>query len=244
MKSYVTEYLIYLGFILSLSGCLNNDDAPKPLLVSTAIFKNDAEGWEAQFAEYEPGLEDSLKLSFNHTTFMVSESVGQVSAVKQSGYATNSDLFMYIKRQISGFKPNTTYDVFFSLELYAQLNEDFNGDLDDPDNGSFLKVGILKNEPDTMVVNDIENLGKKQVITNFEKGEDKITGPNMAYLGKIEHTDRNESPLLLIATSEGYSLLGTADDEGKMWVMVGVDTNQPIYQSIFYSFIGIQFEER
>jgi len=213
------------------------------LLVSTTVFAEDAEGWEAQFSEYEPGLEDSLKLSFAHDNFMATESIGEVTAVVQSGYATNSDLFMYIKRQISGFKPNTPYTVVFKLELFAQLNEDFSGDLTDDHNGSFLKASVYTEEPDTLIVDDDDNPGKKIVITNFEKGNDRTTGPNMAMIGKLEHTSVDEAPLLLIGSSEGDDLLGTTDSEGKMWMMIGVDTNQPIYQSIFYSFIGIEFRE-
>jgi hypothetical protein len=244
MKNYGIGILLNLGWILILTGCLNNsDELSNPLLISTSVFTEDAEGWEAQFSEYEPGLENSLKLSFTHDKFMATESIGEVTAVVQSGYAANSDLFMYIKRQISGFKPNTSYSVVFTLELFAQLNEDFSGDLSDNNNGSFLKAAVYTEEPDTLTVDDIVNPGKKIVITNFNKGDDRTTGPNMALIGKLEHTSVDESPLLLIGTSEGDDLLGTTDNDGKMWMMIGVDTNQPIYQSIFYSFIGIQFRE-
>jgi hypothetical protein len=243
MKNYGIGLLIFPGIAFLLSGCLNSDETTNPLLVSNTVFAEDAEGWEAQFSEYEPGLEDSLKLSFTHDKFMATESIGEVTAVVQSGFATNSDLFMYIKRQISGFKPNTVYSVVFNLELYAQLNEDFSGDLEDNNNGSFLKASVYAEEPDTVIVDDSNNPGMKIVLTNFEKGDDKVTGPNMALIGKLEYTSVNETPLLLIGTTEGDDLLGTTDSEGKMWMMIGVDTNQPIYQSIFYSFIGISFRE-
>lgn len=243
MKNYGKGLFIYLGFFLSLSGCLNSDEQTNPLLLSNSIFVDDAEGWEAQFSEYEPGLEDSLKLSFTHDQFMATESIGNVTAVVQSGYATNSDLFMFIKRQISGFKPNTLYSIVFNLELFAQLNEDFNGDLADDNNGSFLKAAVYTIEPDTIVVDDSDHPGKKIVLTNFDKGDGRVSGPNMAFIGKLEFTTPDEAPVLLIGTSEGDDLLGTADSEGKMWMMIGVDTNQPIYQSIFYSYILIQFQE-
>jgi hypothetical protein len=244
MKKYGIGLLLILGSLLSLSGCLNNgDESANPVLVSTTDFAEDAEGWEAQFSEYEPGLEDSLKLSFEHDTFMADESIGEVTAVVQSGYATNSDLFMYVKRQISGFKPNTDYKVIFTLQLIAQLNEDFSGDLSDDNNGSFLKVAAYTVEPDTMIVDDVDNPGKKTVITNFDKGNNRTTGPNMSLIGKLEYSYIDEIPTILIGSSKGDELLGTTDSEGKMWMMVGVDTNEPIYQSIFYSFIGIEFQE-
>jgi hypothetical protein len=243
MKNFGISILINMGFLLALSGCLNNDEVGNPLLVSTTVFAEDAEGWEAQFAEYEPGLEDSLQLSFTHDKIMATETIGEVTAVVQSGYATNSDLFMYIKRQISGFQPSTSYQVVYTLELLAQLNEDFNGDLSDINNGSFLKASVYTEEPDTLIVDDIENPGKKTVITNFEKGEGRTTGPNMAFIGKLEYSDINETPQVLIGSSKQDDIIGTTDSEGKMWMMIGVDTNLPIYQSIYYSFIGIEFRE-
>lgn len=243
MKNFLISILINTGLLLMLSGCLNNDEVGNPLLVSTSVFAEDSEGWEAQFAEYEPGLEDSLQLSFTHDTIMATETIGEVTAVVQSGYATNSDLFMFIKRQISGFKPSTSYQVVYTLELLAQLNEDFNGDLSDVNNGSFLKASVYTEEPDTLIVDDIENPGKKTVTTNFEKGEDRTTGPNMALIGKLEYSDINETPQVLIGSSKQDDIIGTSDSEGKMWMMIGVDTNQPIYQSIYYSFIGIEFRE-
>lgn len=243
MKNYGIGILINMGFLIALSGCLNSDEVDNPLLVSTTVFAEDAEGWDAQFSEYEPGLEDSLKLSFTHDKIMATETIGEVTAVVQSGYATNSDLFMYIKRQISGFKPNTSYQVVFTLELLAQLNVDFNGDLSDEYYGSFLKAAVYTEEPDTLIVDDIENPGKKTVTTNFDKGNGRTTGPNMALIGKLEYSNVDESPQILIGSSKQDDLIGTTDSEGKMWMMIGVDTNQPIYQSIYYSFIGIEFRE-
>jgi hypothetical protein len=227
--------------IFFISGCSENDQDQPEILISTTLFEEDAEGWEAQYAEYEAGLEDSLKFSYNHDTFMASPSIGPVTAMVQTGIASNSDLFMYIKREIVGFEPNATYSVIFNVEMFAQLEEDFLGDLSSTNNGAFLKVSVYQDEPDTLIVEDTENPGKMVVQTNFDKGENRVTGPNMALIGKLTYTKMGETPLLLVGTSEADEILGTADDEGKMWMMIGVDTNQPIYQSIFYSYIGITY---
>ncbi|MBR9998822.1 MAG: hypothetical protein KFF73_07615, partial [Cyclobacteriaceae bacterium] len=170
-----------------------------------------------------------------------SPSIGEVTAMVQTGKATNSDLFMYIKKQISGFEPNASYSIVFNVEMFAQLREEFSGDLESTNNGSFLKVSVYTDEPDTVVVEDTQNPEIKIVRTNFDKGDDRVTGPNMALIGKLTYTDVDETPLLLVGTSQADEILGTANDEGEMWMMIGVDTNQPVYQDIFYSFIGINF---
>jgi len=242
MKKFGVKILIYLVIIVFGFACMNNEDAEPSILIARSIFQEDSEGWEAGFAEYEEGLEDSMRLTFSHGSFMASANIGSVSSVIQSGYATNSDLFMFIKSQISNLEPNTDYSMIFNLELYAQLNEKFIGDLTSSNSGSFLKAGSFKNEPGVTVIEDTDS-NKRMVVTDFQKGEDENPGPNMVYLGKIIHTDVGDTPLLLIGTSEGSPILGTSDDEGKLWVVVGVDTNQPINQSIYYSYIGVQFRK-
>lgn len=239
--SFCIVTLISIGLLLFFSGCSDNEEDQPEILISTTLFQEDAEGWEAQYAEYEAGLEDSLDFSYSHDTFMASPSIGEVTAMVQSGRASNSDLFMYIKREIVGFEPNASYSIIFNVEMFAQLEEDFSGDISSTNNGSFLKVSVYQEEPDTLLVEDTENPGKMIVQTNFDKGENRVTGPNMAFIGKLTYTNMGEAPLLLVGTSEADEILGTADGEGKMWMMIGVDTNQPIYQSIFYSFIGITF---
>jgi len=236
--------LFFGGISLIFSGCNTNDEDQPQILISTTLFEEDAEGWQAQYAEYEPGREDSMDFSYVHDTFMASSSIGEVTAMVQTGRADNGDVFMFIKREIVGFEPNATYSVIFNVEMYAQLQEAFTGDLESANNGSFLKVSVFPDEPDTLVTEDPDRPGKMLVRANFEKGDDGNTGPNMALIGKLTYTNTGEAPLLLVGTSEADEILGTADNEGKMWMMIGVDTNQPIYQSIYYSYIGITYFKR
>jgi hypothetical protein len=242
--SFCVVTLISVGILLFFSGCNDNDEDQPEVLVSNTVFEEDAEGWEAQYAEYESGQEDSLEFSYTHDTFMVSQAIGEVSAMVQTGRASNSDLFMFIKKKITGFEPNASYSVIYYIEMFAQLEETFSGDLTSTNNGSFLKVSVYQDEPDTVLVEDMQNPGKMVVRTSFDKGDDRVTGPNMALMGKLTYTDVGQAPILLIGTSEADEILGTSDDQGNMWMMIGVDTNQPIFHSVYYSYIGITFVKK
>jgi hypothetical protein len=187
-------------------------------------------------------MEDSMKLSYIHEPIYISESIGNVSAFKQSGYAANSNLFMYIKQQVSGLRANARYLVRIEVELNSQLLSEYNGDLDNVNYGSFLKVGAFKAEPATTEVPDALDAEIAVVATDFDKGDNNKGGDDMVLLGRIEYTNIGETPIMLNGNNTDHPIYATTDDQGKLWVAVGVDTNIPVYQEIAYTFILAQFE--
>jgi len=234
---------ILLLVSIVLYGCINHDnDASNDLLYETSVFDEGPEGWVACFADYPLGLEDSMKLDSSHGSIYVSESIGDVSAFKQSGYATNSDLFMYIKQQISGLIPNSRYTVKIEVEMNSQLLIDFDGDLDNKNLGSFLKVGAFKSEPDTLEIPDANNAEVSLVMADFDKGEDSSGGIDMTLIGRLEYTNLGATPIMLNGNNSDTPIYTASDAEGKLWIAVGVDTNIPVYQEISYTYIIAQFK--
>jgi hypothetical protein len=230
---------------LFLSGCsLESEDPTSPggWLVERSFFDEGDEGWIAEFADYPEGLEDSMKLEYKSSPLFISESIGNVSALKQSGYATNSDLFMFVKQQISGFQPNSRYSVKIEVELNSQLKEEYSGDLDNLDYGSFLKVGAFKTEPKTTIEQDEDNPDVSLVKTDFDKGEDDQGGEDMTMIGRLEYTDLGEKPILLNGSNSDVPVYVATDAEGKLWIAVGIDTNIPVYQEISYTHIHAVFQ--
>lgn len=234
--------ILMLLVSIVLYGCIGLDEDSGELLYEYSPFDVDTEGWIAAFADYPVGLEDSMKLDYGHGSIYVSESVGNVSAFKQSGYATNSDLFMYIKQQVSGLVPNSRYKVTIEVELNSQLLLDYQGNLDSKDLGSFLKVGAFKTEPDTLEVFDVANQEFSTVTVDFDKGENSSGGIDMIFIGRIEYTNLGESPIMLNGNNIDSPIYTASDSEGKLWIAVGVDTNIPVYQEISYTYVLAEFE--
>jgi hypothetical protein len=230
---------------LFLSGCdLNSEDSASPAgwLIERSFFDDGDEGWIAEFADYPEGLEDSMKLAYKPSPLFISESIGSVSAFKQSGYATNSDLFMFVKQQISGLEPNSRYIIRIEVELNSQLKEEYTGDLDNSQYGSFLKVGAFKTEPKTIIEQDDDNPDISLIKTDFDKGEDDQGGQDMAMIGRLEYTTPGEKPILLNGSNVDFPIYAATDAEGKLWIAVGIDTNIPVYQEVSYTYINATFQ--
>lgn len=240
IKSGIGIGLICIAVLFT--GCLNEMEMSGELLREVSLFDTDNEGWLAGFSGFPVEMEDSMKLEYLHEPVYVSESIGSVTAIKQKGYAANSNLFMFVKQQISGLRPNSRYLVTFELELIAQLLEDYQGNLGNKEQGSFLKVGAFKKEPSTTSAQDVLNANISVVATDFDKGDISQDGEDMVLIGKVEYSIPGQMPIIIHGNNLDKLIYAVSDDEGKVWVAVGVDTNIPVYLAVSYTFIVIHFE--
>ena len=237
--------LILLGVVLLfLIGCNSDEDEGDGPLITASYFKEDTEGWIAEYADYEVGLEDSLKFEFKHGSYYINEEDGTISAALQTGFGTDGTLFMFIKQQVSGLEPGKRYDMFIATELLVFLNEEYTSvDLiNDPTKGAFLKIGAFTNEPIVKEMTDPENTDKSIVVTEFDKGPVNGGSNQLLMIGKIEHSVQDEDPVVNLGDTSDRSLSVTADDDGKIWLLVGVDCNLALYQTIYYSLVFASFD--
>ncbi len=240
MNNKLAAFLWVFVFLPSIS-CNVDEDRPEPSLYTVNTFENDAEGWEALFADYPQGLEDSLKLSFDYGSFFPSELIGDVKAIIQTGYAANSDLFMFIKKQISGLEPEKQYAVVFNIELYAQLNQEYEGDIEQENKGSFLKSGVFTDEPGVILA-DGTGETPDTLVPDFQIGEANEAGLDMINVGKLEYTIPGATPVINFGSSVENPVNVMSDADGKVWLVLGVDTNIPVYMSIYYSNITVNYK--
>ena len=119
---------------------------------------------------------------------------------------------------------------------------DYQGDLDNKDLGSFLKVGAFKTEPDTVEIPDAINQDFSNVAVDFDKGENSSGGIDMTFIGRLEYTQPGETTIMLNGNNVNFPIYTATDNEGKLWIAVGVDTNIPVYQEISYTYVFAQFQ--
>ena len=99
-------------------GCsLSNDDPSASIFTASFDFSESQAGWEADFSDMPASPADSLfyELKFAYTT--LPENLGEQQSLMLSGHNHSDDLFMFIKRKVSGLIPNTTYTLVFEVEL-------------------------------------------------------------------------------------------------------------------------------
>ena len=234
--------VVWMGALI-LSGCIDeSNDFVEPDLISLSLFNDDSDGWILDYADYNEGLEDSMKFSHDYGVLHVNEDIGNVSAIIQKGHATNSDLFMFMKQQVSGLPPNSEYRIVLKVEFSSQLLEEFDAG-GATSYGSFLKIGAFTDEPGTKVIPDPESEDLNLVVTDFVINKAHEGSSDIINLGLIEHTEMGADDRIVQAgDNTDNPFFVTTDADGKLWLMVGLDSNAPIYQAIYYTVILSEFK--
>lgn len=109
-------------FLLALVSCSGGYEKEYQF---TYTFNEDQEDWITGFAD--------LPADFDETFYELDSGWGALptglegNAIYLSGHNHSDDLFMFLKVQIDGLKPNTTYQVYFSIDLASNTPEGMMG---------------------------------------------------------------------------------------------------------------------
>jgi hypothetical protein len=127
---------------------------------------------------------------------------------------------MFIKRQVSGLKPETTYDLTFDITLENHIPPKEMGIGGSPGESVFFKVGAAAQEPQKMNEQGFYYL-------NVDKGEQSQGGEHALVIGNLANPlvnpdDPQFQPKSL--TNEGNPLKVTTDSQGCVWLFVGTDS--------------------
>ena len=187
-------------------------------------------GWGGDFADYK--IKDSVlcDLKIESTALPSNLSVNQKS-IKISGTNWGDNLFMFLKKKVSGLKPNADYTVVFEVELASDAPlGSAKGD------SVFLKVGAISQEPKAIKEGDYYRM-------NINKGVGYVGGSDMVVIGTIG-TSYNAQGYSLIQKSNDTNsstpyILGHTNDKGELWLIVGTDSTYRGFSSIYYTSVTV-----
>ncbi len=201
-------------------------------------FEDSTQGWTHGFADYPAGPDDSTfyELQYEHATCPA----GGGKAIMLSGNNHSDDLFMYIKRNITGLRPDADYTLTFELEMASNAPHGSVGTGGSPGESVFVKVGATAIEPRSVVEN-----GK--FVMNIDKGNQAEGGEDMVVIGDIA-TDAPTAVYSLInrknsppATST--PLIGRTNSQGELWLIVGTDSGYEGITKLYYTHIFVVLSE-
>jgi hypothetical protein len=139
----------------------------------------------------------------------------------------SGDLFMFIKKKVSGLHPNKTYSLVFSVDVASNTVDG---------NGILLKAGASFVEPQKVIHNERYEL-------NLDKGENTKSGTDLFLLGLLDTPPDHAGYL--------YSTLDNAlaprrftvqtNNLGEMWLIVGIETSAPGVNTIYFQQIRVVF---
>jgi len=224
--------LICVVFLI-LHSCKNNDRGNPEPVEFVWEFSTDAEGWTGDFADYPVGEEDRYELQFEYST--LPEPLDETEGVlKLSGSNLSDDLFMFLKKEIQGLQPNTSYNINFTIEFASDVHDGMAGIGGSPGESVYIKSGATKIEPDKITDdNDYYRM-------NIDKSNQSSGGDDMLVIGDFSNDTDNEV-YTLKSVSNGLPFNVSTDSTGVLWIIVGTDSGFEGKTTIYYNSIKAEF---
>lgn len=224
MKFFQASYIIFL-FILIIS-C--GPEQEVKVYSFSYLFADSVSGWKADFADY-PLDSTGYQLHFKHDTlpYNINSDSSRYSLKLSGTNIGGNGLFMFVKRRISGLRPNTSYEVLLNVRLASKDPISSNGLDDTSGELVYLKIGALTEEPEKLLIGDYYTI-------NLDKGEGSDGGENMEVAGNIG-VGTTTTKYTIITRNNSSSVLATSDEEGSIWLIVGTDSRYSGRTVVYYT---------
>ncbi len=229
--------LIILGVGGLLFSC-GDDQAPGDNLDEKQFIfelEENLEGWEGDFADYPIEDPERFELIYEHS--VLPEEIGATHyGAKIQGRNLSDDLFMFIKKPLTGLKPSREYEVTFHLELASQYPEESVGIGGSPGGSVFLKAGATSIEPMPIVEDGYYRM-------NIDKGNQSQDGSDMTNIGTIGIEGEEFRYELIQRNNAETQFQARSNASGQLWVIIGTDSGYEGKTELYYNTIEIHLQE-
>ncbi|MDR0763096.1 MAG: hypothetical protein LBF01_01185 [Bacteroidales bacterium] len=166
-------------------------------------FRHGDDSWAAGYTGVPPRADDDdiIKIEWKE----IDSNKGDY-AISFEGKNKNKKTFLYIYRQFTGLKPNSTYSIIFNTQFFSSSQ---NGTV-------YVKAGALSYPPATFDLLLTE--------ANFQKGKIGYDGKDLELLGII-YPSNAASTLSGPQQMQNYAkpLYANTDKNGSLWLILGIE---------------------
>lgn len=213
MKTKILFIIVSMVF----PACNNDDDQVDNTRVTLSYdFSTNAEGWAGDFADYPAGEEELYALEFGHSLLPEPLYLSQ-GALKLSGKNHSDDLFMFVKKEVTGLIPNRSYRINFKVEIASNVANDQVGIGGSPGESVYIKAGASSAPPQKTE----DELGWYRL--NIDHGNQSQGGEDMIVLGNFAN-GTTQNVYTLKTLSNPTPLLATTSANGTLWLLFGTDS--------------------
>ncbi|SHN34544.1 hypothetical protein SAMN04488057_12329 [Cyclobacterium lianum] len=235
------QFILALIFVCIATACVNEDEPPaRDERVVADVFDSGMEGWEGGFADLPVDGLDSYELEVALDA-LPGETGESGQAIRLQGHNRSDDLFMFLKKEISGLEPGGRYEVFFEVELASSYPENSVGIGGSPGGSVFLKAGAVNHEPVPEPVAEAQTTYHRM---NIDKGNQSQDGADMYGLGTIGIEGDDFVYELISRDNRDRPQQVTADDEGNLWLIVGTDSGFEGLTVLYYREITVTLKRK
>jgi Secretion system C-terminal sorting domain len=214
------------GYVLCCALCLLLQNAHTQTF--TFDFETDAQGWKADWADYP--VTDSIfyELESKHTN-LPNYILPNQKGIYIQGFNRSDDLFMFLKKKLTGLLPNQRYILQFQLEMASDAPTNAVGVGGSP--GLTIKVGAVSFEP----IKVIELVGGTRFyVMNMDKGNQSTPGSQMDTIGKTSVSDTT-TQFTLINRQNKKAFIASTNSNGELWAIVGTESAFEGFSALYYS---------
>ena len=227
--------LVTAILLVVLSGQPTAMAQDRPLAEFSFTLDDSAEGWLVGFADLPLEYDQSIyELDYEHRPLPDGLEGGGMYV---QGHNRSDDLFMFLKRQVGGLRPNATYSVSASLDLATNVPAGLVGIGGSPGESVFVKAGASTIEPETV---EDDN---RYLRMNIDKGNQSRGGESMVVLGNVANPEvSGREYRIKTLDSMDMALNVIADAEGRVWLIVGTDSGFEGLSALYYSGISYRLD--
>ena len=200
----------------------------------TFSFEDDDQGWLTGFADLPADFDESIyELDSGHRPLPAGL---EGSGMYLQGHNRSDDLFMFLKRQVEGLRPETGYTVTITLDLATNVPAGLFGIGGSPGESVYVKAGASAVEP------IVEEDGAGFLRMNIDKGNQASEGEATINLGNVTHPDvTGDEYKIKTLDNVGGSFEVVTDGEGRVWAIVGTDSGFEGLSAFYYAKITYVF---
>ena len=229
------HYLFLMVFFLVLNSC-NDEESEDFTHTFTYNFDDGTEGWSAGFSDYPATWDESrFEFRFEHTG-LPQEVNQEGKALLLSGRNISDDLFMFLKKKITGLKADQNYRLTFTIRIASQYPEGSAGIGGSPGGSVFLKSGGSDIEPVPVVK-------EGEIRMNIDKGNQSQGGSQMQVLGTIGIEGEEFVYELIERNNQQQPLNVKTDSSGNLWLIIGTDSGFEGVTTLYYDAVEVNLKD-
>jgi len=237
----VRHRLFSVVFLVIVSACaLDGDQGGISISSMTYDFNAELYGWQHGFSGYPVTPDDSALYEFKHAYTNRPSGLTEGKAIMLSANNKTEDLFMFLKKKVTGLRAEADYTLTFTVEFASDARAD-NASAGGPTGENvFLKVGATEAEPKSVVENG-------RYVMNINKGSQNGSGSAMINIGNIAAPPSTTGYVLVTrsnATAYNVPFEVRTNGDGELWLIVGTDSSYRGVTTLYYTKINVVFSAK
>lgn len=149
------------------------------------------------------------------------------------GHNRSDDLFLFVKRRVSGLTPGTRYRAAFDVEFASDAPSSFAGIGGPPGLAVTVKAGVNGTEPVPVVQAGYYRF-------NLDKGNQSVGGADALVLGDVGIPGDKAVYQLKRLQSDANGLAVQTDAAGSLWLFVGFDSGFEGKSVLYLTRVGVR----